>query len=350
MPPLKSAFLSYLNSRSGNKIKIEHLLVDFLELKFPGLEFCVIEHVYAPDCYLTESLNERGLGYIQLLQTAYKQITEEGEHLKLDGLLIFPLSDHTNKVRFLIVFDSCSNGLLNELSIIVKEVDEVFKFVEGQLETNSESINLKMANLVSRLTHDLNSFIALIPENSAKDKALNTRIKYSEALSRDIMYYLRELNVEKSKVPIENLVSGIASGISIPGNVNLDIEYIDNVTYLTADVELIDRALSAILNNAVFVTSIEGGNINVQVKSRINISPFIDFDWLEINITDTGPGIAKEFLEKVKNPFFTTRKDQGHIGLGLSIADKIIQAHDGYLEIKSDPDEGTAVAIFLPLS
>jgi len=350
MSTLRSAFLNYLNSISGNSRKIEHLLADFLELEFPDIEFCIIEHKYAPECYLTGSLNERGLKYVMLLKTAYKQILEEGEYLKLNSLLIFPLSDQNDQVRFLIVCDSCPKEKLSDLSIVVREVEEVFRFVQRQIEANFEVVNSKMANLVSRITHDLNSFVALILENSAKDEALNARIKYSETLSRDIMYYLRELHVEKSKVAVESLVTGITSGIPIPENVNFNVEYIDKVNFLIADVELIDLALSAIMKNAVFATCIEGGNISLQVINRINISPFIDSDWLEIKITDTGPGIAKEFLNNVKNPFFTTWKDQGHVGLGLSITDKIIQAHNGYLEIESDPGEGTVVTIFLPLS
>ena len=88
----------------------------------------------------------------------------------------------------------------------------------------------------------------------------------------------------------------------------------------------------------------------MEISKKKNVSLFIDFNWLEIIICDTGPGIAKEFLKDVRNPFFTTWKDQEHVGLGLSIADKIIQAHGGCLHIESEPGEGTTVTIYLPLS
>ena len=353
MPLFRSTFLNYLDSNSGsrNSKEFEHLLVDFLELKFPDLEFCIIQHIYAPDCYRTGFAKECGIKYAQLLKTAnHKQTSEMGEFLKLDNLLISPLPDHSDQVKFLIVFNSCPGEIVDDLSIVIREVKEVFRFVSAQIEANSVSINLRTANLVSHIAHDFNSLMALIPEESTKDEALNVRIKYSETLSQEIMFYLRELPVDKSKVPVEDLLSGITSGIPIPDNVDFSLKFLDQFEFITVDVELIDRALSAIIDNAVFATGIEGGNSTMEISEKKNVSLFIDFDWLEIIIRDTGPGIAKEFLKDVRNPFFTTWKDQGHVGLGLSIADKIIQAHNGYLHIESEPGEGTTVTIYLPLS
>ena len=160
---------------------------------------------------------------------------------------------------------------------------------------------------------------------------------------------MRELSINKSCVPIRDLFSGITSVISLPENVDFNLKLINKFDSLTVDVELIDRALSAIIMNAVIATSIEGGEVKMTVDKRVNVSPFIEIDWLEIIVTDTGPGIEKEFLNIVRNPFFTTWKDQGHVGLGLSIADKIIQAHDGYLDIKNTQEKGAMVTIYLPL-
>ena len=136
------------------------------------------------------------------------------------------------------------------------------------------------------------------------------------------MFYLRELSINKSSVPVKNLFFGITSGISIPENIKFNLEFIDKFDSLRVDVELIDRAISSIIMNASMATSIDGGKVKMTVGKRKNVSPFIKFDWLEIIIADTGPGIAKEFLNEVKNPLFTTWKNQGHVGLGLAIADK----------------------------
>ena len=64
-------------------------------------------------------------------------------------------------------------------------------------------------------------------------------------------------------------------------------------------------------------------------------------------IRDTGAGIAPEIRERLFEPFFTTR--DGGTGLGLPIALRIIEGHSGDLRIDSEPNQGTTVAVWLPL-
>ncbi len=68
---------------------------------------------------------------------------------------------------------------------------------------------------------------------------------------------------------------------------------------------------------------------------------------VSISFRDTGTGIKKEDLSKIFNPFFTT-KEQG-TGLGLSVSNRIIQDHNGYITIDSVVNEGTLVVIYLPI-
>jgi len=68
---------------------------------------------------------------------------------------------------------------------------------------------------------------------------------------------------------------------------------------------------------------------------------------VSISFRDTGTGIEKEDLNKIFNPFFTT-KEEG-TGLGLSVSNRIIQDHNGYITIDSVVNEGTIVVIYLPL-
>jgi signal transduction histidine kinase len=353
MPYSRSTFLNYLDSvhNASDSKEFGHLLDDFFKLNYPDLDFCILEHVYAPECYQTGFGKEHSLKYVEMLKKEnYRINSERGEFLKVDDLLIYPLDDLNNRVKLLIICDSCPGDIIDDLSTVMQEIKEVFRLVSAQTDANSLFINSRMVNLVSRISHDFNSLIALIPKESAKDKALNARIKYSEILSREIMYYLREVSVDKSKVLVKELLSAITSGISIPENIDISLKFINKNNSLSVDVELIDRALSEIINNAIFATGIEGGNIDVVVGKIKNVSPFIEFDWLEIKITDTGPGIEREFLNEVRKPFFTTWKNQGHVGLGLSIAEKIIEAHNGYLQVESKPEEGATVSIHLPLS
>jgi len=68
--------------------------------------------------------------------------------------------------------------------------------------------------------------------------------------------------------------------------------------------------------------------------------------WAEIQVEDNGSGIEEHVLDKIFDPFYTT-KDRG-TGLGLSIVHKIIEEHDGAIGVKSTPGRGTAFSVYLP--
>lgn len=70
--------------------------------------------------------------------------------------------------------------------------------------------------------------------------------------------------------------------------------------------------------------------------------------FIAIEVTDTGPGVSKENLRKLKDPFFTTKRDNGGTGLGLSISEKIVYDHMGIMEFISDTGKGLTVKILLP--
>ena len=72
-----------------------------------------------------------------------------------------------------------------------------------------------------------------------------------------------------------------------------------------------------------------------------------DGQWITISIQDSGVGIPNEDMNKLFDPFFSTK--EGGIGLGLSIAHRIIDQHHGKIEVESDPGKGTLFTIWLPV-
>ncbi len=72
-------------------------------------------------------------------------------------------------------------------------------------------------------------------------------------------------------------------------------------------------------------------------------------DWVEITITDNGVGIPPENLEKIFEPFYTTKKVGEGTGLGMSISYEIIQKHGGDIQVASEVGQGTTFSITLPL-
>ena len=81
----------------------------------------------------------------------------------------------------------------------------------------------------------------------------------------------------------------------------------------------------------------DGGTLTIITKQRP--------DGILVEFIDTGEGIPPDILDKIVQPFFST-KPKGS-GLGLAISQKIIEAHHGKISIESEPDKGTRVIIFL---
>ncbi len=104
----------------------------------------------------------------------------------------------------------------------------------------------------------------------------------------------------------------------------------------------LEQALVNLLQNS-FEAIGEGGKIQIQVRRGVVRGR----GYILIEIRDNGRGIPKELLPIVKEPFVTTKKTVG-VGLGLTVAERIVKEHDGILEITSQVNKGTKVSLYLP--
>ena len=84
----------------------------------------------------------------------------------------------------------------------------------------------------------------------------------------------------------------------------------------------------------------QGGELIIRTSAQA--------DKVLIEIIDTGPGIRPEEQEKIFDPYYTTRP--GGTGLGLPMCRRIIEEHDGHLELHSEPGKGTRFVIELPVA
>jgi polar amino acid transport system substrate-binding protein len=85
---------------------------------------------------------------------------------------------------------------------------------------------------------------------------------------------------------------------------------------------------------------------------RISLETFHDreADTVVLRLTDEGTGIAPEHIPHLTDPFFTTKRESGGTGLGLSVSATIVKEHGGSLEFASEPGSGTIVTLTLPCS
>jgi signal transduction histidine kinase len=133
----------------------------------------------------------------------------------------------------------------------------------------------------------------------------------------------------------------LVSSRAAKSNVETISEICTTLPQIHADAQQLQQVLLNLCLNAVDAMP-RGGRLTVGAAAN-------SADQLVITVTDTGYGIDAEALPKIFQPFFTAKKKRG-LGLGLPICDRIIKAHGGQIDVKSELGVGTSFSIHLPLN
>ncbi|HEY2846987.1 MAG TPA: ATP-binding protein, partial [Pyrinomonadaceae bacterium] len=112
------------------------------------------------------------------------------------------------------------------------------------------------------------------------------------------------------------------------------------VPLIMGDPEFLRSVFSNLFINALHAMEGTGGKLSVK------ISPSDDCEWVQFEISDTGSGIAAENLSKIFEPYFST-KETG-TGLGLAIVHRVVEIHEGTIEVESKEGKGTKFVVRLP--
>jgi len=133
--------------------------------------------------------------------------------------------------------------------------------------------------------------------------------------------------------------------------VNNKLKYICKVEKQFADLPKVYFNLGKLTQ--VFTNLLINAGQAIEVTGKqgvINIATIREGDFVKVRIQDTGCGISQENLEKLFNPFFTTKPEGQGTGLGLSITYGIIQEHGGQIQVSSTPGEGSIFELALPIN
>jgi PAS domain S-box-containing protein len=149
---------------------------------------------------------------------------------------------------------------------------------------------------------------------------------------------LHEFN-NGSIVEIFKSVIAILETQAIMTNVNIKKEYTDEVPSIYCDENQLKQVFLNIIKNAIEAMP-DGGDVTITIKEEVKPGK------LHIQIKDQGIGIPHSLIEKLGEPFFTTKKNG--TGLGLMITQRIIAAHGGTFHISSIEKKGTIVDVYLP--
>jgi PAS domain S-box-containing protein len=158
----------------------------------------------------------------------------------------------------------------------------------------------------------------------------------------NVLNYARPLHLEIETIEmvsfLREIISFIQADLSFSHKIKIEVECKEDSLNLRGDRQRLRSALLNLIYNAI--QAMPKGGVVIVSSSR-------EKENLLIAISDTGIGIAPQYIDKIFSPFFTTKATG--TGLGLCETYKIVQAHFGTIHVRSQPEKGSVFTITLPL-
>ena len=260
------------------------------------------------------------------------------------------------------------DGKLSGLLVILRDISEQ-KRLESQLR-HSQKMEA-IGTLSSGIAHDFNNILSIILGNSElalyglpKSKSLYSfleEIRIASLRAKDVVKQLLSFSrkSEENRFPINILPIVIESLKLLRSSVSANIEFKQNISRnlptILAEPTQIHQIMINLCTNAVHAMEKTGGYLDVTLENKEifleNRELYPDLKegkYLKLSISDNGHGIAPGHLERIFEPYFTTKDIGKGSGMGLAVVHGILKNHDGVIKVNSILDQGTTVDIFFP--
>jgi two-component system NtrC family sensor kinase len=179
------------------------------------------------------------------------------------------------------------------------------------------------------------------------------RIKKSafraDSIIKGLLSFTRQMPIQTEQVEIAPVIEETLLFIDHQlklKHIKLVKQFSPGLPKVTVDINQIKQVFLNLLLNSIDAIQ-DRGTITISAE-KVESAP--GESNLQITLADTGCGIPKDRIEKVFDPFYTTKDSSRNAGLGLSIAKGIIDKHHGTVQIESESEGGTCVIIALPVS
>ncbi len=229
-----------------------------------------------------------------------------------------------------------------------------------------------IGTLAGGIAHDFNNILAAIigytelarmdlVENAPLMDNIN-KVLVASYRARDlvaqILAFSRQSEQELKPVSISSIVKEVLKLLraSLPATIDIRQRVLLEPATILADATQIHQVMMNICANAGHAMRSTGGVLDVylgaprgEFEPPLPLQHLAGEDYLCLAIRDTGHGMPSEILDRIFDPYFTTKKKEEGTGLGLAVVHGIVTSHNGHLTVESKPGEGTTFKIYFPL-
>jgi CheY-like chemotaxis protein len=175
---------------------------------------------------------------------------------------------------------------------------------------------------------------------------------------KHILNFSRKAEKERSPLQVDLLVKETLKLLraSIPTTITIQQDLAVNIGNILADATQIHQVVMNLCSNAAQAMDEEGGILRVELakvdinaedlKTEPNLKPG---PYVQLTVQDTGTGINERYLDRIFDPYFTTKDVGKGSGLGLAVVIGIVKRHEGMVKVKSKLGEGTTFTVFFPI-
>lgn len=227
------------------------------------------------------------------------------------------------------------------------------------------SVGLLAAGVAHELNNPLTGILTFssllrkkLPDGSPDAEDLDLVIKEtkrSAAIIRRLLDFAREKAPEKKFTDLNRLIEDTVRIVENPAqldDIRIALDLDRTLPPIWIDANMIEQVVMNMLVNARQAIE-QAGTITVRTRRAPRpMSPepgAPPVPMAEISIADTGCGIAQSDLQRIFDPFFSSKEVGKGTGLGLSVSHGIVRAHGGQIEVQSKPGEGSTFRVYLPL-
>ena len=227
-----------------------------------------------------------------------------------------------------------------------------------------------IGTLAGGIAHDFNNILAIIVGNTemtiedlpeghpAKEnlrEILNAGLRARDVV-RHILSFSRKAVTDRKPIHLYPVVEDTLKMLraSIPTHIEIRQNMSCESDVIMADPTQMSQVLMNICTNAAQAMREEGGVLvvglqNVEFEIQTGESGIGPGRYVKLSVSDTGTGIEPEHIDRIFEPYFTTREPGAGTGLGLSVVQGIVKTHHGLVTVASDFGKGTVFEVLLPV-